>query len=461
MSLRWRKHWFLFFLPCLLAITIWQLHVESDLNAFFTHSNDADSRLLSNLLQSGELSRRYMLVIEPSQQSRDTSIQQPNISPAVFVAQLLSEWRALPGVERIWYAQQPPADWIAAVQSYAPYGNRMYSLVPAENAEQLFAIDNLEQRANALKLALLSPQGGMVKTIAKQDPLLLSLQGFKNLQHQFQTSNDLSNAITLILQSHPPALDSAAQQQLQTNLRSVFDAANARIGNQFRLSWAGVPVFSVAAHAEISRDVTWVSVASSLAVVLVFLGLFRSPATLHWIMLIQVSAFLLGALATALIFPHVHSLTLALGASLIGICVDYPIHVLVHSARHRTTPGSSVNLLWPSLFMGGLTTIIGYIAMGMTGFPGFEQIAVFALFSIASALALTRWMLPALLIRITPKVSHLPAIDKWLQFCQHYRKALLLLFALAGGAAIFCLPQLRWMSDMQQLALNIDRKSVV
>jgi predicted exporter len=441
-------------MPCLLAITLWQIRVESDLNAFFTSTEDADSRLLANLLQSGELSRRYLLVIEPSNPiNHDTT---SNLSASAFAAELVKQWQALAGVERVWYANQPPADWLAAVQSYAPYYSQVYSLKPELDAPDLLATDGLAKRAEGLKQALLLPQAAVVKAVAKQDPLLLSLQGFKNLQQQFQATAKNSHAVALILQSTPPALDSEAQQQLQTTIRSVFDVANAQSGAQFRLSWAGVPVFSVATHAEINQDVTWVSIASSVAVVLVFLGLFRSFATLHWIMLIQGAAFLVGVLATSLFFGHVHSLTLALGASLIGICVDYPIHILVHVARDKSSPQACVNLLWPSLFMGGLTTVIGYIAMGMTGFPGFEQIAVFALFSILAALALTRWILPALLTRISPKATPLPMVNQWLLFCQQRRKLLLSLVGIATVLAFFCLPQLRWMSDMQRLALNMD-----
>ncbi len=60
----WRKRWFLLLFPFLLAASLWKIRVETDLNAFFTATDNADSRLLSELLTSGELSRRYLLVVE-------------------------------------------------------------------------------------------------------------------------------------------------------------------------------------------------------------------------------------------------------------------------------------------------------------------------------------------------------------------------------------------------------------
>ena len=201
---------------------------------------------------------------------------------------------------------------------------------------------------------------------------------------------------------------------------------------------------------------TLVSTVSSISVVLVFLLLFRSFAALHWVIMMQATSFLVGTLAVALCFEHVHSLTLALGASLIGICIDYPIHVMVHGIKHRSPLSAVVRLLWPSLFIGGLTTVIGYIALGTTGFPGFKQIAVFALFSVAAALGLTRWLLPALLADTKLHVADVPGIAAWVGFCARRRKVLWMLFGLLALGALLLIPNLRWMDDMQKLALNMD-----
>jgi len=443
----WRKRWFLLLFPLLLALTIWQIRVESDLNAFFTATDDEDARLLSGLLQSGELPRRYLLVVESAGGSADIER---------FSADFVQQLATLGGVEQVWSTSQPPRDWIDAVASYAPYHACIFSLSPEDDGPELFELQGLVNRAEGLKQALLSPQSSFVKRIAKQDPLLLSLNGFKGMQSRFQRQTQVNAAGALVLQSQAPALDSVAHEHLQAAIRSTFDTLNAEAGRAFRLSMAGVPVVSVAAHDEINRDVTLVSTVSSIAVVSVFLLLFRSFVALHWIMMIQATAFLFGTLAVTLSFSYVHSLTLALGASLIGICVDYPIHVMVHGIKHRTPLQEVVRLLWPSLFMGGLTTVIGYMALGMTGFPGFEQIAVFALFSIAASLSLTRWLLPAILSEKKLHVIQLPGIAAWVRFCGRRRKTLWLVLIVAALSTVFLLPRLRWMDDMQKLAINMD-----
>jgi len=453
MSLVWRKRWFLVLLPLLVAVTVWQIRIESDLNAFFTAGDNEDSKLLSGLLQSGELSRRYLLVVEQANipnEAHSTSLD-------AFSAKLVLQLARIEGVEQVWPANQPPREWIDAVGSYAPYHARLFSLNPMEDGRELFDPSGLSHRAEGLKQALLSPQGGFVKAVAKQDPLLLSLNGFKDLKNQFDHQAELDGGGALILQSRPAALDSDAHLRLQTAIRASFDSLNQSSGGLFRLSMAGVPVFSAAAHGEISRDVALVSAVSGVAVAAVFLLLFRSFSALHWVMMVQIASFVVGTLATALAFGTVHSLTLALGGSLIGICTDYPIHVMVHCAKHRNSPLDAARLLWPSLVLGGLTTVIGYAALGLTGFPGFEQIAIFALASITASLGLTRWVLPALLAHSSLHVAHLPGIVAWVDFCARRRTLLLGLFAVCVVLAGLALPQTRWMNDMQKLALNMDR----
>ncbi len=445
MSFAWRKRLFILVFPLLLALTYGQLRVESDLNAFFTATDSEDSALLAGLLQSGEMSRRYLGLVTGA--NGDTQ------GAGVVTDALIQRLERLDGVERAWRMDQPPREWAEAVQAYAPFAPLIFSLDPRSEST-LFDPTRLAQRAMGLQQALLSPQGGFLKPILKQDPLLLALQGFRGLEGIMQGEG---SAGRFVLQSHAPSLNVAAQAQLQAAIRAEFDRLNAERGGAYRLSMTGIPVFTVATSEAIGRDVTLVSVVSSIGVTLVFLLLFRSFAALHWMLLIQAASFAAGALTTALVFGRVHSLTLALGASLIGICTDYPIHVLVHSAKSRfVSPLQAVKLVWPSLVMGGLTTVIGYGALGLTGFPGLEQIAVFAVGGIAASLFLTRWVLPALLGKARLHPAHLPGIHAWVLLCARYRRPLAWLLLGLSLAALVALPRMRWMDDLQKLSVDMS-----
>jgi predicted exporter len=445
----WRKRLFLLLLPFFLAAVFLTTRVESDLNTFFTATDSEDAAFLAGFLQSGELSRRYLIAVE----------SKPGVKAgtAVFAEDFVRQLAGTPGVERVWLADRPPQEWIEAVQAYAPFHARIYSLQPEAERDTLFDPATLKERAESLKRVLLSPQGALVKQAARQDPLLLSLQAFRGMQGRLQNPLKADPDFAgLILQSGAPSLDAEAQSQLQTAIRERFDALNAAAGGNFTLAMTGVPVFTVAAHGQIAHDVALVSTVSTVAVVAIFLFLFRSFAALHWVLLIVAASYAAGTLATSLAFGVVHGLTLALGSTLTGVSIDYPMHVLAHVSQNRGEhPGKAVRTVWPSLFVGALTTIVGYIALGLTGFPGFRQIAVFSAVAIAVTLWLTHSVLPALLTGAALRSPRIPGIGCWIDFCRRRRRLLWMLVLAALCAAAAVLPQVRWMDDLSRLTMDM------
>jgi predicted exporter len=448
LSYPWRKRLFFLLLPFLLAAVLLNTRVESDLNTFFTATESEDAAFLAGFLQSGELSRRYLIAVEPRP---GTEIGADGLAQT-----LVRQLAELPAVERVWLANRPPREWVEAVQAYAPYHARIYSLDPEAERDAVFDPATLKEKAEGLKQVLLSPQGALVKPIVRHDPLLLSLRGFRGMQGRLQASADGADFAGLILQARAPSLDAEAQGRLQTVIRERFDALNAAAGGAFTLAMTGVPVFTVAAHDQIQHDVMVVSTVSSVGVVLVFLLLFRSFKALHWVMLIVGASYGVGTLATALAFGYVHSLTLALGSTLTGVSIDYPLHVLAHASQFRgESPGEAVRKVWPSLFVGALTTIVGYIALGLTGFPGFQQVAVFSAAAIGATLALTYWVLPALLTSTALHPARVPGLAGWIDFCRRWRKPLWVLFVAGLCGAAVVLPKVRWMEELQNLTLDM------
>ena len=316
---------------------------------------------------------------------------------------------------------------------------------------------SLPNRVTQLKKNLLGPQGYLVKSVVEQDPLLLTFHALKDWRKRIvDQSSGVEQQVIIVLQSRPEAFDYSAQQRIQFQIDALFNKLNAGYGYQYRMRITGMPVFAVAAETEIKSDVQRVTILSSTGVILVFLVLLRSLKAMHWTMIILVSAMGVGILTTTLIFGMTHVLTIALGATLIGVCIDYPIHVMMHSAVQQTrdTKISAVIKIWPSLLLGGLTTMTGYCALAFTGYPGFQQIAVFAISGIATALLLTRFALPLLLNKTSIRVPWLPGINVLLTINQSARKLLCLLVTVSGLISLVLLTQLEWMDGLEKLSGN-------
>ena len=141
-------------------------------------------------------------------------------------------------------------------------------------------------------------------------------------------------------------------------------------------------------------------------------SLYRSWQVLLLCFLPLLSGVLAGITCVTLLDGYIHGVTLAFGVTLIGVAVDYPLHLFTH-----VTPSQPVRTvvkgIWPIMRLGVITTGIGYSALLFSGFPGLTQLGIFAITGLSTAAVVTRWVLPEFL------PSHFearPALDRMVPF---------------------------------------------
>lgn len=177
-------------------------------------------------------------------------------------------------------------------------------------------------------------------------------------------------------------------------LQPALSAALTRAAHSVRQATPGVHVLTAGAiwHAVAQvRQARWelsiIGFGSIAAVVLLIIGVFGSLRPL----LIGVLSLATGCLAalsvTELIFGQVFLFTLVFGASLIGVAIDYSLHVFadrfgrsgVWSAR------TAAAHLRTGLALALGTTVLGYAALALTPLPGLRQMACFSVVGLIAA----------------------------------------------------------------------------
>jgi predicted exporter len=115
---------------------------------------------------------------------------------------------------------------------------------------------------------------------------------------------------------------------------------------------------------------------------------------------------LAGMAATLAVYGKIHGVTLAFGASLLGVALDYVEHLYCHHAvaPRPGGPAATLRAIGPALVTGAATTLVGFLALGGSGFRGLEEVALFSSVGLLAALASTFTMLPMLLPERTPDV---------------------------------------------------------
>lgn len=447
-----RRRLFFALLPVLVAAAVFATPVKTDLTAFFIAGDSDEENLLAGEMQSGVLSRRYILsIVNPSGKG---------LPEAAGLDVLMAQLKSIDGVIDVWRPEQSRAAFETIGKLYAPHAAQMYSLTPQRELDGMLSQEGLAHSAGLLKTALLSPQAALFKPIALQDPLLLSLHGFRGIAQAWrETGRHNGSYQNLLVDTAPSGLDAEVQSAIGEQIDTRFAAWNQKLDNKYRLEMTGVPVFAAATQTLIEGDITRIGLLSSVALVLLFLWLFRSFSALLLVGALLAATIAIAVLATYAVFGYVHGMTLAIGSTLGGVCIDYALHGLVHG-QHAAPAQRTAALarIWPSMAMGAVTTSVGYGVLGFSGYPGFKQIAVYSVVAILSALLLARFVLPSLISELpVPKTPpRRGLLEYWMEFCNRQRRKIVILLLPVLGLAAASLPSLRFIKDLQELTPEID-----
>lgn len=129
---------------------------------------------------------------------------------------------------------------------------------------------------------------------------------------------------------------------------------------------------------------------------LLLLMVFRQLKVLAVLLPIGVGALAGTALCVAL-YGQIHVLTLVLGASLIGVTLDFPLHYLSKGWAVQPWHASrALRLALKGLLLALITNLIGYLALAFTPFPALTQVALFSAAGLLGALLCTTCLLPHL-----------------------------------------------------------------
>jgi predicted exporter len=146
---------------------------------------------------------------------------------------------------------------------------------------------------------------------------------------------------------------------------------------------------------QIRGDIQRIGTISTAGILLLFLVMFRSARMLLLGLVPLFFGTMVAIIGSHLLFGSVHGLTLAFGASLLGVGIDYAEHYFAHYALEpEQGPMNVMKLVWPGLWLGAVTTIAGLAGLALADFPGAIEMAVFSSLAVVGALVGTRVLLP-------------------------------------------------------------------
>ena len=387
--------WLLMLVVCLLIIS--RSHFTADLSAFLPSNPTAEQQLLMDQLKDGLASRLILVGIEEADASTRAKISKE-------VAQALRKNPAFISINN--------GEPVTAERDRSYLFNHRYLLSPAITPER-FSVDGLRSAISDSIDQIASPAGLLFKALLPHDPTGEMLQLLDQLNGDSRpqliegawASRDGKTAL-LLFQTRALGSDTDAQKQAMQTIEAAFSKASAHtahaIKNPPKLLMTGPGVFSVVSRDNIKSQVRLIFIVSTVLIAILLLAVYRSLSALLLGFLPVATGILAGIASVSLGFGVVHGITLGFGTALIGEAVDYSIYLFMQSnyaANRDNEPNRKqwIQHVWPTVRLGVLTSVFGFVALLLSGFPGLAQLGLYSTAGLIGAAAMTRYVLPYLL----------------------------------------------------------------
>ncbi len=438
------------------AVASWTaatMRVETEITEFLPAEDDRELAQLVAAVTRSDLTRTVTL-----------TVQAEDLPTAARAAATLGA--ELEGASEVaWVRWGPDEDLERAF--YEAYFPRRLGLLADRPEDVDLSAEALRVRLDRLRTELGGPTGPFLRRIAPEDPWMVFIDYVERLRTALEgelevrdgafvsQQGDDAFGVVLLASNHSP-FDGVSSRALLSEIDAAFEATEAAIDAPLTLELATVHRIAVQSEKTIKADIQRVSIFGSLAVLLLLLVVFRDLRTLLLAGFPLFGGVAAGATAVHVGFGSIHGLTLAFGATLVGVALDYVAHLLNHHYLAPDPDGAvgTARHLRPGLLLGAGTTVAGLIGLAWTSFPGIRQMAIFTSVGVVVAVLLTLYVLPPLLPAAKTTPLH-ARIGRWcaafLERAAAHRGVLLALPLIAIAIAITGSLRLEWQDDIRAL----------
>lgn len=407
------------------------LQLDDRLDAFLPPPGDERQALVADQITRGPGATSVIAAIGGAQAQRlaDTS--------RAFA-------RAAADIQGVRRADNAPPDLAAALQG--PLLD-LYPLL-VDDPER-YTTSGAVRTAVRERVSELSVGGREMETLIRHDPLgvLPDLAGKLSGTTAPHTRHGVwfdpaGERALLMIDLAGGGFDIDAQTARVEALRNAF----AQVADEdMDLVLSGPPVFSADSARAARSDARRLSVlAAGWVLILLALAWRRADRVIAGALPLM-AGLLAGLAAVSAGFGAVHGLALAFGFTLLGVAVDYPIHLLAH---HPGEARAARRRVIRPLGLGAVSTVIAYAAIWLSASPGLSQLGALSAAGLLAAAGVTLFVLPHLVTpeaapvwRFTGRLERLPRAA-WLP----------LIAGLAATTVLLVMGTRVWSDDLTRLS---------
>ena len=267
-------------------------------------------------------------------------------------------------------------------------------------SERLTA-EQIDVRVAGALAQLLQPQGIALKKQIQRDPLQLNTLALHKLRYlnpipgvKLDRGHFISpdGRSSLILADTPVAITDAVGAR---KLLDAFERARQQLPEGISAELVSGHPYTLANAEAIQGDMQRVLLVSGIGILLLFFLFLRSLRALA-VYLLPLFSMLVAVLISAIWFGTLSGITIGFGAVLLGITIDFGLHVYfaLRHGRGLAERGQLLQAVSRPVLFGGMTTLAAFAVLLRSELPGQRQLAIFAIAGIVAALLLALLFLP-------------------------------------------------------------------
>ena len=314
---------------------------------------------------------------------------------------------------------------------------------------------------------LISPSGIVAKNSIIKDPLGLSFIALKKFQQLsfgdtfvlhdgFLVSKDKNHLLLFIT----PALESnetAENSKFIDNLYHVNTYLNKMFKGKVQSEYFGSTLIAVANAKQIKYDIK-LTVGIAISILLIILIYFYKKFRISIILFLP--TFFGGLLAVALLYiirTKISAISLGIGSVLIGVTLDYSLHILTHIRGNKNVKTLYKELTKPIL-MSSLTTALVFLCLFFLDSEALQDLGIFAAISVIGASFFALIFIPHIYIGTDKDNVKRNNIDTISAFPIHKNKWVIMILVILFFVSFFTYNNVNFNKDLA--ALNYEPQHI-
>jgi predicted exporter len=286
---------------------------------------------------------------------------------------------------------------LCAIYARIPYllTNEDYVRIDSVMSEPGFIVQKLENDKQKLML----PTAGMIALQIQHDPLNLFTPVLERIK-------PVTNSNQMMLQIDSPygASETEHNAQLLSMLQQVCDSVECEFP-ELTVHMTGGPVIAVGNAQQIKEDSI---ISITIAVILIFILLWLAFRSVRNQLLIALSIgwgwlFAMGCLT--LVHNNVSIIILGISSVILGIAVNYPLHLIIHLSHHTDTRSALKEIVTP-LVVGNVTTVGAFLALVPLDSVALRDLGLFSAFLLIGTILFVLLWLPHMVHHSSKKTKN-------------------------------------------------------